>query len=113
MQIQLLDKEPCPEPYRQIEPLRLSLRSLREKLEHILASEGFALADLRSAEVTFEADPTQRDDHCSICRASLALLVGDPIQCKVNYLGNVLRTSDLNRADQSENLAAIVKLDTP
>jgi len=97
MRIQLLDTEPCPEPFRPIEPLRLSLRSLREKLEHILASEGFALTDLRNAEVRFEADPTQCDDHCSICLASLAPLAGDPVQCKVDYLGNVLRTSALDR----------------
>jgi len=90
MKVQLLESEPCPVRFYENEPLRLSLRGLREKFEHILASEGFGMSDLAGVELTFEPDPAQNDDHCSICRALLVPLTGDPVEHIVNYMGETL-----------------------
>ncbi len=90
MSIQLLESEPCPVLFRGNEPLRLSLHGLKEKLEHILATEGFAMSDIAGAELTFEPDPAQKDDHCSICRALLVPLIGEPVESIVNYMGKML-----------------------
>ena len=46
MAVSLLEPEPCPESFRSIEPLRLSLRGLRARFGEILAAEGFSAADL-------------------------------------------------------------------
>jgi len=42
----LLASEPCPECFRGIDPLRLSLKALRAKFESILSTEGFSSTDL-------------------------------------------------------------------
>src|SRR5436190_19955216 len=57
MDINLLETDPCPSQFRDSEPLRLSLRALREKFEGILASEGFSLRDIERAELSFASDP--------------------------------------------------------
>jgi hypothetical protein len=87
MAVNLLDAEPCPQRFRDIEPLRLSLRGLREKLEGILTTEGFSLADLSAADVTFRRDSRFRDDYCSICHARLVSKAGRVYEHRVDYVG--------------------------
>jgi hypothetical protein len=87
MSVDLLDVEPCPPAFRGIEPLRLSLRGLREKLETILASEDFSLTDLSSAQLTFRPDSRFHDDHCSFCHARLVSKAGRTYEHLVDYLG--------------------------
>lgn len=106
MTIQLLEPEPCPVLFLGNESLRLSLRGLKEKLEHILASEGFAMSDIAGAELTFEPDPTLRDDHCSICRALLVPRSSDPVEYIVNYMGKTLHAQPSATEDHSSGKLA-------
>ena len=87
MTIELLDPDPCPAQFRGVEPLRLSLRGLREKFESILDSEGFSFADLSSAELTFRPDSRFHDDHCSFCHAKLTSKAGRTYEHLVDYVG--------------------------
>lgn len=87
MDIDLLDREPCPPQFRDIEPLRLSLRALREKFESVLASEGFSIADLSRAQLTFSRDSAFSDDYCSVCRAKLTSKAGRDYEHLVDCLG--------------------------
>lgn len=84
----MLDAEPCPAEFRGLEPLRLSLRALKEKLEGILSAEGFSSSELVIATLQFSPDPAQHDDHCSVCCATLQTAEGEPVECVVDYLGN-------------------------
>ena len=45
VQIDLLADNPCPEIFRKIKPLRLSLSGLSNKFNEILESERFTLSD--------------------------------------------------------------------
>ena len=86
MSVNLIDTEPCPERFRDIEPLRLSLAGLKTKLEAILSAEGFSMADLSSARLTFT--PAFNDsDYCSVCRATLTSAAGRTYEHVVDYLG--------------------------
>lgn len=86
MQVNLLVADPCPPQFAGIEPLRLSLKGLREKFEAILAAEGFSLSDLSLASLYFTPDPG-KDDYCSICHATLKGKEQEPVEYIVNYLG--------------------------
>jgi hypothetical protein len=87
MCVNLLDNEPCPESFRDIEPLRLSLRALRSKLEGILNAEGFSMADLSFAQLTFSPASNDSDEYCSVCRAILTSTTGRTYEHVVDYLG--------------------------
>jgi len=87
IEVQLLETDPCPERFRSNEPLRKSLKTLKDKFEAILKSEGFSLSDLAHAKLSFTADPAQNDNHCSICRANLSPLKGESVEYVVNYMG--------------------------
>lgn len=92
MQINLLEAEPCPSRFKGSEPLRLSLRQLREKFESILAIEGFSPSDLAVAELRFTPDSVRENDYCSTCRAILKSTDEDAVECVVNYLGQTQNT---------------------
>ena len=89
LQVDLLGVDPCPQQFIRNEPLRLSLRGLREKFESILAAEGFTISDLTIAKLSFSAD-LGRDDYCSVCQATLKSKDQEPVEYIVNYLGQVL-----------------------
>ena len=87
MSVDLLDMDPCPERFRGIKPLRLSLQALRSKLEGILVAEGFSLADLSCARLTFSPASKDSDDYCSVCRSTLTTTTGRTYEHIVDYLG--------------------------
>jgi hypothetical protein len=89
MQVNLLVADPCPPQFAEIEPLRSSLKSLREKFETILASEGFSVSDLSLAILCFTPDPG-KDDYCTVCHAILQSKDQEPVEYIVNYLGQTL-----------------------
>lgn len=89
MEVNLLLANPCPPQFAEIEPLGLSLKGLREKLETILAAEGFSLSDLAIATLCFTPDQG-KDDYCAICHASLQIGDQEPVEYIVNYLGQTL-----------------------
>ncbi len=91
--VDLKAKEPCPEVFRHIKPLRLSLLSLRERFESILAAEGFTPADVRSADLMFYFTAESPGDYCSICDAEIVSAAGQKYRYVVDYLGNT-RTPD-------------------
>lgn len=90
MKISLLEPDPCPVEFRNIEALCLSLRELRKKFEVILTSEGFSMSELKAADLMFVPAPNHRDDFCSTCRATLALNRGEPVECIVDHVGQRL-----------------------
>lgn len=96
--VNLLDPEPCPEQFRNSEPLLLSLRGLKGKLETILASESMALSELNVASLTFTPDPTCKDDHCTVCHAVLAAPESSAVECTVNYLGETIAPNNAMHA---------------
>jgi hypothetical protein len=69
-----------------MEPLRLSLGGLRDKLENILLSEGMSLSELERASLSVELLPG-RDNYCCNCSVVLALNEGTEVSYGVNYLG--------------------------
>ena len=85
--VSLLDSEPCPELFRHLEPLRLSLRGLRTRFEEILATEGFSLADSAEATLTFSPDPQVSDDYSTICRSRLTSNTGRSYMHTIDTLG--------------------------
>lgn len=87
MSLDLLDSEPCPETFRDIEPLCVSLRKLRDTFEHILNAEGCSIADLSFAQLTLSPDPAFSDDYCSICRAKLTSKTGQTYEHVADCLG--------------------------
>lgn len=88
MVVSLLDSEPCPESFRGIEPLRLSLRGLRMRFEEILAAEGFSVTDLTEASLTFSPDPQFSDDYCTICHSHLTSSMGRSYEHTIDCLGH-------------------------
>jgi hypothetical protein len=87
MTVSLLESEPCPESFRGIEPLRLSLRALRKRFEEILAAEGFSVADLAEASLTFSPDPQFSDDYCTVCHSRLTSHTGRSYEHTIDCLG--------------------------
>lgn len=86
----MTDAEPCPEQFRSLEPLRLSLLALKEKLESILWSEGFSSSELVIATLQFSPDPSRDDDHCTICHATLQTAEGESVEYVVDHAGHTL-----------------------
>jgi hypothetical protein len=93
--------EPCPEVFRHIEPLRLSLSALREKFESILTAEGFTFADIESVDLTFYFTAEFPDDYCSICDAEILSAAGRTYRYVVDHMGD---TRAPNNALQSDCL---------
>jgi len=91
--VNLLDPEPCPPQFRQIKPLRLSLRALREKFEHMLEGIGFSVADLTEAQLIFRRAYPSAGDYCPICHAKITSKTGRHFEHLVDYLGNDLTKS--------------------
>jgi hypothetical protein len=87
MEIDLLQSEPCPAQYLPNELLRLSLRSLKERFESILSSEGFRSEDLSAASLTFSRAAGHLDQYCTVCRIVLTPMDGEPVECTVNHFG--------------------------
>jgi hypothetical protein len=104
MQVNLLATDPCPPQFAEIEPLRLSLKGLREKLEIILSAEGFSLSDLSLATLSFTPDPG-KDDYCSICHATLKSKDQEPVEYIVNYLGQTLDAQPCGQPDLAHKAA--------
>ncbi len=90
MHVELLDSDPCPSQYRQIETLRLSLQALRGKFESILVAEGFALADVARVSLQFTPYPDM-DDYCCTCHASLQGIGQQSFECRVGFDGRHLK----------------------
>jgi hypothetical protein len=86
--VNLLDSNPCPPQFWQIKPLRLSLRTLREKFEHMLEGVGFSVADLNEAQLIFCRAYPDADDYCAMCHAKITLKTGCHFEHLVDYLGN-------------------------
>jgi len=97
--INLKAKEPCPEVFEYIEPLRLSLSSLRERFESILAAEGFTPADIESADLMFYFTAESPGDYCSICDAVIVSVAGKKYRYVVDYLGNMRAPDNALRSD--------------
>lgn len=106
MQVNLLVADPCPPQFAEIEPLRLSLKGLREKFEAILAVEGFSLSDLSLALLYFTPDPG-KDDYCSICHATLKGKEQEPVEYIVNYLGQTLDAQPCGQPDLAHKAAQV------
>lgn len=104
LQVNLLVADPCPLQFAEIEPLRLSLKGLREKFESILAAEGFSLSDLSLATLCFAPDPG-KDDYCSICHATLKSKDQEPVEYIVNYLGQTLDAQPCGQPDLAHKAA--------
>lgn len=101
--VSLKEKNPCPEVFRHIEPLQLSILALREKFESILMSEGFTLAEIDSVDLTFYFTPEFPDDYCSICDSEIVSVTGKKYRYVVDYMGitrapnNALQSDCLQR----------------
>ncbi|WP_263772682.1 hypothetical protein [Propionivibrio soli] len=104
MQVNLLAADPCPPQFAEIEPLRLSLKGLREKFEAILAAEGFSVSDLSLATLCFAPDPG-KDDYCSICHATLKSKDQEPVEYIVNYLEQTLDAQPCGQSDLAHKAA--------
>ena len=87
LSISLLDAEPCPPGFIEVQPLRLSLTALKNKFESILASEGFSIADISKVTLTFSPDINMGDDYCSICHATLTSNTGQTYEHIIDCLG--------------------------
>jgi hypothetical protein len=87
LSVDLLQADPCPERFRDVTPLRLSLRALKSKLESMLASEGFSLSDLAAAELTFRPFSKDSDDYSSVCYARLRSKTGHTYEHVVDCSG--------------------------
>ncbi|MCP3673841.1 MAG: hypothetical protein GY829_05150 [Gammaproteobacteria bacterium] len=87
IEIQITEKQPCPKMFLHIEPLRLSLNSLKETFYGLVIKEGFKPEDIEMAKLVFEFEHGKLDHYCSVCTASLVSASKIYIS-KVNYLGN-------------------------
>jgi hypothetical protein len=89
--IYLLEEQPCPERFLNIEPLRLALLSLRDRFQEILVSGGFAILDIEAIDLKFEFPKEYPDDYCSNCNARLASKKsGQVFEYAVNYMGQAI-----------------------
>jgi hypothetical protein len=84
--IDLLNIDPCPEQFRKIEPVHLSLISLRKRFEQILLSEGFTFEDIKEITLVFEIPKNDSDDWLD-CTARLIAKTGKIYMHAVNYMG--------------------------
>ncbi len=99
MRIDLKAEDPCPEAFRDIEPLHLSLVALRKKFEDILKAEGFTFSDVEAVDLTFHFCDEFPDDYCSICDARVVALGGRKFRHIVDYLGNTRVPNEGRHAD--------------
>jgi hypothetical protein len=88
LEIDVLERDPCPQQFQECDPLRLFLRTLHETFERILASEGFGLEDLDQAVLRFEFPGTLPDSYCSTCVVRIRTKTGKTFHKAVDYFGN-------------------------
>ena len=85
-----MSNDPCPEQFRNIEPLRLSLQSLRTKFVEILEAEGFTMEDIKAIDLDFQFKQAL-DNYCSICHARLVHRSGKVSSFVVDYGGQTTK----------------------
>jgi hypothetical protein len=88
--IDLMQDQPCPDRFLNIEPLRLSLKALQGKFKEILTSEGFTTNEIMTIELRFEFTEEFPDDYCSNCYARLISKNGRVFERAVNYMGQTI-----------------------
>lgn len=93
--IDLGTQSPCPAQFQSIEPLRLSLASLRNKFIEILRAEGFSETGVAEVKLLFEFTQEFPDDYCSNCHARIVLRSGKVFRDAVNFMGNRITPSDV------------------
>jgi hypothetical protein len=96
--IDLKQSDPCPERFREIKPLKLSLAALQKTYERILGAEGFAPSAIDKMTLLFEFTDECRDDYCSNCHAVLVSESGKIIRHSVNYIGQSIAPSNASDA---------------
>ncbi|MHC4757336.1 MAG: hypothetical protein ACYTE8_01640 [Planctomycetota bacterium] len=84
--IDLLAANPCPDKFRNIKPLQLSLNCLSDKFNEILKKEGFEVTDLESVILKFHINNI--NDYCTICYASIISKEGRKYEYKVDWVGD-------------------------
>ena len=84
--LDLLKQNPCPEKFRNIQPINLSIGALRDKFIEILNSEGFQIEELSEAILTYEFPPFM-DDYCSNCSIRITSIFGNSVTRAVDFLG--------------------------
>ncbi|WP_200359908.1 hypothetical protein [Pelagicoccus mobilis] len=89
--IDLLESNPCPDEFRTIEPLRLSLGALKDKLKDILVSEGYSeFEEIKEAFIRFGfTDP--KSDWATFCVVGLKDTEGVFVQKSVDQTGKTTK----------------------
>ena len=101
--IDLLSASPYPTGASELQPLRLALRALRDRLEQLLISEGMTLKDLTTASLAVEFY-SDRDDYSSTCHAFLATPTGPLVSYAVDVRGNRVPPNSAWRCARPEDL---------
>lgn len=86
-EIDLLSENPCPSEYKDLEPLRLALSSLRTKFMGILTSEGIEGKELKEVRVRYEFPP-YGDDYTANCSVSVRTVNDSVVESAVDSGGN-------------------------
>jgi hypothetical protein len=87
MQVNLNQNDPCPELFKSIEAVHLSLISLRKRFEQMVLAEGFTLDDIREITLLFEIPEYSADDYCMNCTSRLVSKTGKVYIHAINCLG--------------------------
>ena len=90
IEIQLMNENPCPNQFREISPVVLSLKNLKKTFANILEREGFKINDLVSANLEFRFYHGSKDHYCSDCKATLKSTEGRAYESGVNYVGDTI-----------------------
>lgn len=85
--IDLMNDDPCPEQFRKIEPVHLSLINLHKRFEQVLSSEGFTLNDIKEITLIFEIPEHDLDNYWLDCTARLVAKTGKIYMHAVDYMG--------------------------
>ncbi len=107
--IDLNTNEPCPDVFKHIEPLQLSLSALRKKFITILTAEGFNLSDIKSIYLMFYFTDEFPDDYCSICDAEIMSVNGKKYLYVVDYMGNTREPDNELYSDCIQRWSALIK----
>ncbi|MEO0796890.1 MAG: hypothetical protein AAFX93_17145 [Verrucomicrobiota bacterium] len=93
--IDFLAKEPCPKEFEKIEPLRLSLEALKEKLKDILVSEGYSGFDeITEAFIRFGfTDP--KSEYATFCVVGLKDIDGAFVRKSVDRTGKTAKLIEI------------------
>jgi hypothetical protein len=90
--VDLKRDDPCPERFKTIKPLRLSLQALKKKFEEIFQLEGFVDDDITGMVLEFYLNDGQ-DDYSMDCRACLVARSGKIFRSALDCLGNKIADS--------------------